>query len=108
MQPAAAVDGEELVKVDTHFQRRRPVEDEPEPVEDPARVSELGEELQHDLAVAGGKGDVEICGLGHVPVGRKFHSNCCVKERCGRCANARRSEEARGNYSRILYPGTVS
>jgi hypothetical protein len=26
----------------------------------------------------------------------------------GRCANARRSEDARGNYSRILYPGTVS
>jgi hypothetical protein len=23
--------------------------------------------------VAGGKGDVEVCGFGHVPVGRKFH-----------------------------------
>jgi hypothetical protein len=58
--------------------------------------------------VAGGEGNVEVCGLGHVPVGRKFHSDSCVRERCGRCANARRSEEARGNYSRILYPGTVN
>jgi hypothetical protein len=55
--------------------------------------------------VAGGKGDVEVRGVGHVPVGRKLHDG---RERCGRCANAQRSEEARGNNPRILYPGTVS
>ncbi len=81
-QPAAAVNREELVKVDTYFQRRRPVEDEPEPIEDPARVPELGEELQRNLAMAGGEGDVEVRGLGHVPVGRKLHgenSDRCVR-----------------------------
>jgi hypothetical protein len=78
VQPTAAVDREELVKVDTHFQRRRRVEDEPEPVEDPAHVPELGKKLQRDLAVAGGEGDVEVRGLGHVPVGRKLHGEIAI------------------------------